>query len=318
MSLGGYLLWMMRARVLVAVLAVIGAGCNLPGGNDPIPGESTTTTNTIAITSSTTEVTLPPAEESERGEVTEVIDGDSFVAAIAGAVTEVRMVGVNAPEADECFGSEARSLLTRMIEGSQVVLTGAVEDVDPFGRSLRQVYLESGDGTIHVNAQIVAEGMAVATSGPDPTVQGLKSVEAEAYASGRGMWGTFACGQPEGGFPDRPQIRVAAVSADPEGPDEDDLDGEWVEIVNEGYAPVSVAGWIVRDESSSNRLILPAGTSLAVGQGIRIVSACGSSGAEVVYWCAEGPVWNNEGDTVYLLDNMGNAVERYVVVGPGS
>lgn len=300
----------MAAFALAALAMLIGA-CNLPGAADPIPGESTTTTTTFPATSSTTQVTLPPEEESIRGVVTEVIDGDTFVADIDGTATDVRMIGVNSPEADECFGDEARSILTRMIGGIEVVLVAGLEDVDDFGRALRDVYIESADGTTYVNAEMVGEGLAVALSGSTSISLLLKTLEGRAYASGKGMWGTFACGQPEGGFPDRPQVRVAEVSADPEGPDESALGDEWVEIVNEGYGSVSIAGWLVRDESASNRLILPAGTDLGVGESIRIITGCGSSGAGIVYWCSDDPVWSNEGDTIYILDNMGNAVERF-------
>jgi endonuclease YncB( thermonuclease family) len=311
---------MRRAAPLVAALVVVAAACNLPGSADPIPDESTTTSATIAVaTTTTTEITLPPEEDTERGVVTEVIDGDTFVADVAGVSAEVRILGINAPEDDECFGGEARSVLTRLIDGSEVVLVAGLEDVDQFGRSLREVFIEGSDGTVSIAAEMVAEGMAVALSAPDAAAQQLKAIEGQAYASGNGMWATFACGQPEGGFPDRPQIRVSEVMADPEGPDEGALDGEWVDIVNEGYGNVSIAGWVIRDESASNRLILPAGTGLGVGESLRVVTGCGSSRPQTVYWCADGPVWSNDGDTVYLLDNLGNAVERFVVdAGPGA
>lgn len=304
---------MRRAGPLVAALAVALAACNLPGGADPIPDDSTTTSTTIAIGTTTTEVTLPPDELTERAVVVEVIDGDTFVADLAGASTEVRILGINAPEAEECFGGEARSVLTRMIGSASVVLVAGAESIDQFGRALRQVFVEEDDGAISIGAAMVAEGMAVAVTAADPATDQLKAVEGQAYASGRGMWGTFACGQPEGGFPDRPQLRVAEVSADPPGVDDDDLAQEWVEIVNEGYGSVSIEGWVIRDESAANRLILPAGTALGVGESLRVVTGCGSSGAQVIYWCSDTPVWNNDGDTVYLLDNLGNAVERYVV-----
>jgi len=137
----------------------------------------------------------------------------------------------------------------------------------------------------------------------------------DASTSGIGMWATFACGQPEGGAPDRPQLRVADVSYDPAGDDTGSLDDEWVEIVNESYGTVNMSGWTVRDESSSNRFVLPS-TSVNPGNTLRIVTGCGTDGGGILHWCSDTPVWNNDGDTVILQDELGNTVDHWPYAGP--
>jgi len=306
-----------RARTLFAGLALLGAGCNLGSGLDPITGESTTSTTTTVLdpAATSTTVTLPPAEDAETAIVIAVVDGDSFIANVDGAEFDVRLLGVNAPESDECAGDDSRTALTNLLAESNVVMVAGEEDTDDFDRLLRYVYVEGEDGTALVNRQLVADGFAVGLQSGHDFEAEFKDLERRAYASGKGMWGTFVCGQPDGLFPDRPQVRVASVTADPSGPDGDSLDAEMIEIVNNGYGTVSLAGWLVRDESSSNRLTLPAGTGINPGGTLTVVTGCGTAGSGTVYWCSDTPVWSNDGDTVILADPRGNVVHR-LVYGP--
>lgn len=305
---------MVRSLVLVCCLALAVSACNLSGGITP--GDETTS-STVAVTTTTqpvtTTVTLPPAETSERGVVTEVTDGDTFTASIGGQSVEVRLLGINAPELDECFGGDALSVLTRAIGGSEVVLERGEEDLDQFGRALRYAYVETAEGTQLVNRDLVAEGFAVAMQSGHPRQDEFKAIEGDAYSSGRGMWATFACGEPEGGFPDRPQIRFHDGQSNPPGADDENIDEEWIEILNLGYGRVNLSGWVVRDESSVNRFTIPNGTVLGVGDTLRIVTGCVTSGGNVLGWCADTPVWNNDGDTALLLDDLGNVVHRWVI-----
>ena len=42
---------------------------------------------------------------------------------------------------------------------------------------------------------------------------------------------------------------------------------------------------------------------------MRLFTGCGTDVAGEVYWCEEGSaVWNNSGDTAFLLDPSGNTV----------
>ena len=105
---------------------------------------------------------------------------------------------------------------------------------------------------------------------------------------------------------------MAAVEANPPGPDENDLNGEWVLLENRGGASADLETWVLRDESSVNRYAFPPGTLLEPGETLAVYSGCGSDDAGSLYWCASGPVWNNGGDTALLLDPQGN-VAAYLV-----
>lgn len=304
---------MLLLAVAVALLAV---ACD-SRPEAPEFQDSTTTSTTLAGSeaATTTTPTLPPPEERIVGTVTSITDGDTADIAIDGVSTTVRLLGINAPEMDECWGPESAATLSGMILGQQVLLVAGEEDLDQFGRSLRFLYLEDADTVRFINAEMVSSGSAVGVQNGNELAADMKASEASAFQSGKGMWATFACGDSEGVSADRPVVRVSEVVFDPEGPDEDVLSGEYVTIVNEGYGRVSVSGWTVRDESSSNRFTIPSGTVLAPGDTLTIITGCDGGPEGAVHWCSDQPVWSNSGDTVIVTDTLGNAVMWHTYSG---
>jgi len=308
---------MLRLIAVGMVIAAIGSACNNAVPPSLVTSSTTSTIGGPAPTITTTSITAPPADLGTPATVTAVIDGDTFKATVGGQEVDVRLLGINAPESDECYGAEARTELTDLLGDFNVTMVAGKEDVDEFGRLLRYVYVQNGNEVTFVNQRLVADGAALGLQNGHEFQTEFKALEERAYASGRGMWGTFVCGHPKGGVtPDRPQLRIGELSPDPPGPDDKALDEEWIEIVNESYTSVSLSGWILRDESSSHRLHIPR-VGLNPGDTLRVVTGCGTSGGGVVYWCADGPIWNNGGDTVIIEDARGNVVD-HKVYGPTS
>jgi hypothetical protein len=81
--------------------------------------------------------------------------------------------------------------------------------------------------------------------------------------------------------------------------------------VNEGYDSVSIGGWTLRDESTSNRYVINGNTTLAPGDTLTIVTGCSGGPAGATHWCSDQAVWSNDGDTAIVLDTLGNAVVWY-------
>ncbi len=159
-----------------------------------------------------------------------------------------------------------------------------------------------------VNEELARAGL-VLTRGyePNTTLQDrLDEAAAQARGAARGIWSPEGCMSPLYGAMD-----ITEVQANPPGPDEENLNGEWIELRNPADAPVDTAGWSLRDESSVHRLVFPAGTSLEPGGRIRVFSGCGDDTASELFWCAGGPVWDNAGDTAFLLDAGGRTVAVY-------
>lgn len=223
--------------------------------------------------------------------VTEVFDGDSF--AIAG--DEVRLVGINAPERDECFGDEASDRLADLIAAENVEIT-VLGDRDQFGRLLAYVTTEEGRD---VNETMLEEGLAIALQSGHRQNTRFVGIAADAAGAGVGLWAPDACG-PAG----EAAVDLGTIEHDPPGPDGDVLNDESIEIVTLGDESVDLTGWTIRDESSSNRLVL----SSIVDDRLVVRTGCGSGDEQTIYWCSELPVWSNGGDTAFLLDPNGNIV----------
>lgn len=227
--------------------------------------------------------------------VTRVIDGDSFRAAAGSGEIEVRLLGINAPELDECYGSEAAAFLREAIDGRRVDLDD--EGTDQFGRTLARVIVEG----VSLNLEAVASGHALALSAASIERELIRAEDA-ARGAGEGMWGEAVCGATG----PRATLAIRGVEHDPPGPDEI----ERVLIENVGDRTVDLTGFVLRDESSANRFRFPA-YLLGPGESVSVVSGSGDLPGDGLGWITAQPVWNNEGDTALVLDPHGRVVAVY-------
>jgi micrococcal nuclease len=182
-------------------------------------------------------------------------------------------------------------------------------DVDNFGRLLRYVYLPDGR---FVNEAMVRQGFALANESPPNVSQSepLAMAQISAQASGLGMWADDACGAPV-----EANLMITHVEYDAPGNDSENLNGEWVDIENVGPTVSDLTGWVVRDESSSHRYTFREAFVLDAGARVRVFTGCGPDkkgpSYTEVHWCEDGAVWNNPGDTAFLLDPKGNIHDEW-------
>jgi beta-lactamase superfamily II metal-dependent hydrolase len=85
------------------------------------------------------------------------------------------------------------------------------------------------------------------------------------------------------------------------------LQDEWVEITNRGSSPVSLAGWKIEDDGSKHTYTFPSYT-LDPKDSVTLHTGEGKNTDSELYWGADSPLWNNDGDTAYLFDDSGNLV----------
>ncbi|HVR33535.1 MAG TPA: lamin tail domain-containing protein [Acidimicrobiia bacterium] len=243
-----------------------------------------------------------PASASEAQLVT-VLDGDSLRVAVGSHNVEIRLAGINAPERDECHGDAARLALRDL--ASETVWIEVI-DTDQFGRSVAGVWSEAG----FVNGIVVARGGAIAMTDHAPWAAQLIAAESTARQHGVGMWSLDACGEPV-----TARVSLEMTSPDPPGPDDQVLNEEIVTIVNTGSRDLDLSGFVLRDESSVNRLRFPEGTVLPARTSLAVVTGC--SPAAGFAWCAAGPIWNNAGDSAILLSPAGTVVAHVRYAPPG-
>ncbi len=249
-----------------------------------------------------TETTPEEAAAPRSGEVVTVVrvlDGDSLVVSGNQGDLEVRLLGINAPESAECYGDSARERLSELI-ADEVTLVATDEDADQFGRLLRYVYSANTD----VNLEMIAGGHAIVLQGDHPRNEEFAAVADAAASVEIGLWASDACGSadPPG------SVDIADYVYNPPGRDDEDPNGEWVSLRNDGNESTDMSGWILRDESTQNRYRFPSGFILDIGREVRVVSGCGDDNRGQLHWCAGAPVWSNGGDTVILQDANGTVV----------
>ncbi|MBM3695977.1 MAG: hypothetical protein FJW79_08610 [Actinobacteria bacterium] len=281
---------MLRPLAPLVLLALSAPACS-PTGTGPVA------TNTAPAAASVTS-----AAEAETGAVTllRVVDGDSFLASLDGVESEVRLLGINAPEQDECFGDRAREALGARLEAGPLQLEAEAEP-DQFGRLLAYAYA----GETLVNLALLENGFALALQSDHPRLAEFLRADDRAYSNGIGLWAADACGAPS-----MDPVTLIALEPDPPGRDEDDLNGEWVLLANRGEQDAYLTGWVLRDESSEHRYHFAAGTVLRPGEQVRVHTGSGADGEGSLYWGKDRPVWNNGGDTALLLDPRGNVAGR--------
>lgn len=299
-------------RRVAVTLVLLLASCTVPNGSEaPEPETNTSPPETIVFPD--TEViptTLPgapnlrPPEGLVRAVVVHVQDGDSMIVEIDGVEERVRLIGINAPEHDECWGDEARAHL-RTLEGTEIGLSFDVEERDHYDRLLAYVWAE---GALF-NAELVLQGSALAQAF-EPNIEyqhALDGVEGLAKGHRAGLWSSTACGDLA-----PTDVVITHVEANPPGPDEENLTNEYVVIEHRGSSGTyGLGGMVLRDSSTRHRYVFPDGVTLGPGGTLIVVTGCGVDTDALLHWCADGPVWSNSGDEALLQTELGTIVAHY-------
>ncbi|MGH2616029.1 MAG: thermonuclease family protein [Thermomicrobiales bacterium] len=162
-------------------------------------------------------------------ELASVTDGDTVEVVLNGRLEAVRLVGVDAPESGgpyqdiECFGLEGADFLSWLLgfEG-QLFIEQDQEHQDRFGRLLRWVWLDLGDGEIYlVNEAVIRAGYAERFHNTPNRRYVDELIEAEDFAErySLGLWGACEAGFNVEASPTIPPSANAATSCDPAYPD---------------------------------------------------------------------------------------------------
>jgi len=122
---------------------------------------------------------------------TRIIDGDTIE--LRGGET-VRLLGIDTPELGEPYADEAKWALHSWVAHKPLLLEIDEEERDVYNRLLAHIYVETEDGWVLVNAELVRAGLAKLLFIP-PNARYYSYFEAaleEALLQRRGMWGTIA------------------------------------------------------------------------------------------------------------------------------
>lgn len=294
-----------RAALLLLVLAAfcLAAGCSTDTGS---PGGSP----------------LPPGE-TDTATVTRTIDGDTVHLSFSDGRTEtLRILGIDTPEMTlegndpgkfsgitdleylSIWGEEAAAYTNEKLTGKVVTISydPAAGSRDTYGRLLATIILP--DGTNH-GEDLIRQGLARVFT---PETFALKdhylSAQEEAMDARRGVW---SGGEPDG--TGTGQVVIASVHYNAAGDDAANLNDEYLTIRNRGTTVADLTSWQISDADSFSYPMPP--VALPPGGAIRIHAGNGTPSAGELYMDLDGPVLNNDGDTVTLLDREGTVVSTY-------
>ncbi len=227
-----------------------------------------------------------------------VIDGDTIELENG---ERVRYLGINTPEKGRPYSTEATNKNKDLVFGREVALETDVQARDQYGRTLAYVYV----GDKMVNLELVRQGYAnTYTLSPNVKYQDkFLEAEREAREAGRGLWAKSAVLK-EG------SLKIVNINADAPGNDNQNKNGEWVEIKNTGKEALNLKGYTLKDEA--NHFYTFPDFTLLPGKSVFIYSGSGADTDSSLYWNAQKyAIWNNSGDTAFLRDASGNLVDSY-------
>lgn len=283
----------MKKRWLLLIIIMLLAACDKNG--DEKNDESNDTSN---IPVEAVENLPVRPENLTTVTVTHVVDGDTVDLADG---TRIRLIGINTPELDQPYYDEATQFTRALLENKQVGLEFDADELDQYDRTL--AYLWIGDEL--ANYTIVRSGWANSLS-IQPNVKYavyIEQAQEKAAAEGAGIWQQSQA-----------TVAIDFVQYDPQGPDEENMNDEYVRLYNNGTVEINIAGFTVSDES--RRVYTFGDLTLLPNGRVTLHSGCGvDTPPSQVFWCADDPVWNNSGDTVYVYDTEGRLVVREVVSG---
>jgi micrococcal nuclease len=281
--------------------------------------------------------TSAPLCHVQTGKATFISDGDTIEVDIAGdgtgASKSIRFIGINAMElsryskyADRrrgvCHGLEAAALVEGYVKRSRwrVRLLSQAPNPTTGHRLRRSVFVKVGGKWTDLAKIVISEGHALwlPNGGEWAHNREYHLLAEQAAAAQKNLWNPAGCGV--GPSPDA-QLGVS-VNWDADGDDNKNLNGEWVDIRNFGAAPVSLAGWWVRDSYllyNKNHVPgfeFPSYAVIEPGGKARVHMGCGlntPANPSTFYWCQPDTIFENvswdrkaAGDGAYLFDPRGN------------
>ncbi len=252
------------------------------------------------------------------GTVTNIADGDTFDIAwdsISDApehegspITRIRVAGIDTNETDpsECYADIAETRLEQILPiGEPVKLVAedknSISFSGPQPRAIRHVFYGATLNT-NVATQMIEEGMGLpANFSQEP------SYKSEYFAAGEqamldevGMWQSGVCGGTPASWPNV----TSYVNYDAEGDDNDNLNGEYIEIQNNGSSTLNISDWTLRGSArlNGNTYTLPSVARVYAGGVHRVYTGSGTDTATRTYLGLDSAWLNNGSDVFYLRD----------------
>ncbi|MBI2947959.1 MAG: thermonuclease family protein [Verrucomicrobia bacterium] len=230
----------------------------------------------------------------ETAVVSKVIDGDTCQLEDG---RRIRYLGIEAPEEQDRYGEPATQANHLLVTGKSIRIEFGKPREDRDGRLLAYVFIEK----VFVNAELVRQGHAHVRRPVDVAYRSaLMQAQDEARLAGRGIWDSIGARQ----------LRIAWVQAKVEGPAKRNLNDEYITIENQGNQPVDLTGWKILDEAG-NPYLVPKFT-LEPKRKFTLRTGSGKNTEQELFWGSRTPIWNDNGDTIFIRDAEGKLVLSHI------
>lgn len=211
--------------------------------------------------------------------VSRVIDGDTIE---VSNKTNVRLVNINAPEKSDPGSNLAKDYLKQYVNKTVQLQSLGKEK---YGRDLGRLF--SGDK--YLNLELVANGFANKYLVQRSEKSRFAKAEKDAVEKGLGIWNHskyYGC------FISNVDARKEIVTL--------------TNTCQTKNAIISLEGWILKDEGRV-RHRLP---KISAGK-VTIHSGFGNSTSSTLYLNSKSNIWNDDSDTLFILDEKGKVAVYY-------
>jgi micrococcal nuclease len=267
------------------------------------------------------------------GKVVFVDDGDTIDVNLKGDGTKrpvrIRYIAVQAMELSvyshtlsklrgQCWGVAAAKYLHSLVYHHKVRLTSrhansySAKNVRP----LRSVAVRIGGKWVDTGGLMIDAGLALPDLRPDEYLRNHDYLirGERAAANHVGMYSDSAhCGV----GPSQETSLRTEINWDAKGNDGQNVNGEWVDIFNDGQSAVSLAGWWIRDAAyrgtKAHGYQFPSSAVVQPGSKLRLKVGHGNNDADTLYWGISEPIFANVtnnakkmGDGAWMFDPDGD------------
>lgn len=106
------------------------------------------------------------------------------------------------------------------------------------------------------------------------------------------------------------QLVISELHVNPDGDDAENLADEYVEFENDGDEQLDLSGYTITD-ATGTAFDIPDGFTLGANERFRLHTGTGDRTESDLYWGRNQAVWNNDSDTVVVVDSNANTVLEY-------
>lgn len=214
------------------------------------------------------------SSQKEPAFVKKAVDGDTIDAIINGKEETIRLLGINTPEKNKPYYTEAKNFL-KQLENKTIELLRDGDDTDRYDRKLRYVYYNNQ----LINAKILERGYATTfmLDELNPEIKtNLINAEISAKNQGLGLWKKST---------DKCAVCIKLQELNPED--------EFFIIINNCTFNCNLSAWLVKDDAN------------------HFFELNDLNSMQEQKYVSKLEVWNNLHDRFFLRDDNGDLVVYY-------